>query len=115
MIKYISTFCFCALLLIFSCTDPNLIGLEVQPPSDGITITLSSAKNNLKLSTILEDSLRSDETSTILLGHMPYDYIFGESSADFATQFQLPFKRSQKITNHINHILYILYIFYIFL
>jgi len=91
MIKYISTFCFCALLLIFSCTDPNLIGLEVQPPSDGITITLSSAKNNLKLSTILEDSLRSDETSTILLGHMPYDYIFGESSADFATQFQLPF------------------------
>ena len=91
MIKYISTFCFCALLLIFSCTDPNLIGLEVQPPSDGITITLSSAKNNLKLSTILEDSLRSDETSTILLGHMSYDYIFGESSADFATQFQLPF------------------------
>ena len=91
MIKYISTFCFCALLLIFSCTDPNLIGLEVQPPSDRITITLSSAKNNLKLSTILEDSLRSDETSTILLGHMSYDYIFGESSADFATQFQLPF------------------------
>ena len=91
MIKYISTFCFCALLLIFSCTDPNLIGLEVQPPSDGITITLSSAKNNLKLSTVLEDSLRSDETSTILLGHMSYDYIFGESSADFATQFQLPF------------------------
>ena len=91
MIKYISTFCFCALLLIFSCTDPNLIGLEVQPPSDGITITLSSAKNNLKLSTVLEDSLRSDETSTILLGHMSYDYIFGESSADFTTQFQLPF------------------------
>ena len=91
MTKYISTFCFCALLLIFSCTDPNLIGLEVQPPSDGITITLSSAKNNLKLSTILEDSLRSDETSTILLGDMSYDYIFGESSADFATQFQLPF------------------------
>ena len=91
MTKYISTFCFCALLLIFSCTDPNLIGLEVQPPSDGITVTLSSAKNNLKLSTVLEDSLRSDETSTILLGHMSYDYIFGESSADFATQFQLPF------------------------
>ena len=91
MIKYISTFCFCALLLTFSCTDPNLIGLEVQPPSDGITVTLSSVKNNLKLSTISEDSLRSDETSALLLGTITSDYIFGESWADFATQFQLPF------------------------
>ena len=91
MTKYISTFCFCALLLTFSCTDPNLIGLEVQPPSDGITVTLSSVKNNLKLSTISEDSLRSDETSALLLGTITSDYIFGESWADFATQFQLPF------------------------
>ena len=91
MTKHISTFCFCAFLLTFSCTDPNLIGLEVQPPSDGITVTLSSAKNNLKLSTISEDSLRSDETSALLLGTIKSDYIFGESRADFATQFQLPF------------------------
>ena len=77
--------------MTFSCTDPNLIGLEVQPPSDGITVTLSSVKNNLKLSTISEDSLRSDETSALLLGTITSDYIFGESWADFATQFQLPF------------------------
>ena len=79
MNKYISTFCLCATLLIFSCTDPNLIGLEVQPPSDGIKVALTTADNNLKLSTILEDFLRSDETSILLLGTITSDYIFGES------------------------------------
>lgn len=91
MTKYISTFCCCALIFIFSCTDPNLIGLEVQPPSDGILVELTSANNNLKLSTISEDSLRSDEASTLLLGHSTSDNIFGNSWAAFATQFQLPF------------------------
>ena len=90
MNKYISTFCLCATLLIFSCTDPNLIGLEVQPPSDGISVLLTSNKNNLKLSTISEDSLRSDETSTLLLGAI-YDPVFGDNQAEFATQFMLPF------------------------
>ena len=91
MIKYISTFFICALFLIFSCTDPNLIGLEVQPPSDGISVQLTSANNNLQLGTISEDSLRSDEASTLLLGHNTSDMIFGNSFAAFATQLQLPF------------------------
>lgn len=90
MVKYISAFCYCALLLIFSCTDPNLIGLEVQPPSDGISVELTSANHNLKLSTISEDSLRSDEASTLLLGHSANDLVFGNSWAAFATQLQLP-------------------------
>ena len=80
MNKYISTFCLCATLLIFSCTDPNLIGLEVQPPSDGISVLLTSKKNNLKLSTISEDTLRTDETSTLLLGEIN-DPIFGYNQA----------------------------------
>ena len=91
MTKYISTFCCCGLIFIFSCTDPNLIGLEVQPPSDGISVELTSANNNLKLSTISEDSLRSDEASALLLGYSTNDNIFGNSWAAFATQFQLPF------------------------
>ena len=91
MIKHISTFCFCALLLTFSCTDPNLIGLEVQPYSDVISVNDTNIYQNLKLSTISEDSLRSDETSALLLGTITSDDIFGESWADFATQFQLPF------------------------
>jgi len=91
MTKNISTFFFIALLLIFSCTDPNLIGLEVQPPSDGIKITLTNEENNLLLTTISEDSLRSDETATLLLGHISYDEYFGESYAEFVTQFQLPY------------------------
>ena len=91
MNKYISTFCLCATLLIFSCTDPNLIGLEVPHPSDGITVKTSYLKNNLKLSTISEDSLRSDERAFLLLGDKVSDIVFGNSWADFATQFQLPF------------------------
>ncbi len=91
MTKYISTFCCCAVIFIFSCTEPNLIGLEVQPPTDGILVELTSVNNNLKLSTISEDSLRSDEASALLLGHSTNDNIFGNSWATFATQFQLPF------------------------
>lgn len=90
MTKYISTFCICALLLAFSCTDPNLIGLEVQPPSDGISVALTSANNNLKLSTISEDSLLSGQASVLLLGEV-YDPIFGNNQSVFATQFTLPF------------------------
>ena len=91
MTKYISTFCICALLFTFSCTDPNLIGLEVQPPSDALSVRLTSADNTLKLSTLSEDSLQSDEPSALLLGNLTTDLTFGESLAAFATQFQLPF------------------------
>ena len=77
-------------LLIWSCTDPNLIGLEVQPPSDGIVVSLTSLNNDLKLSTISEDSLRSDEVSTLLLGCIN-DPVFGINRGSFATQFMLPF------------------------
>jgi len=91
MTKYISTFYVCVLLLTFSCTDPNLIGLEVQPPSDALSVSLTTAENALKLSTISEDPLRSDEASTLLLGNLTSDLIFGKSLAKFATQFQLPF------------------------
>ena len=90
MNKYFCTFCVCAALLIFSCTDPNLIGLDIQPPSDGISVALTSANENLQLSTISEDSLRADEASTLLLGDYT-ELVFGNSWAAFATQFQLPF------------------------
>ena len=91
MKKYINAFYICAtFLLIFSCTDPNLIGLEVQPPSDALSV-VKTTLNTLKLSTISEDSLRSDEPSVLLLGNLNNDFIFGESLAAFATQFQLPY------------------------
>jgi len=63
----------------------------VPHPSDGISVKEKSINNNIKLSTISEDSLRSDETSALLLGTITSDNIFGESRANFATQFQLPF------------------------
>ena len=91
MIRYLSVFSLSISFLIWSCTDPNLIGLEVQSPSDGIVVSLTSLNNNLKLSAISEDPLRSDEVSTLLLGYTTNDDIFGNSEAAFATQFQLPF------------------------
>ncbi|SVE15735.1 uncharacterized protein METZ01_LOCUS468589, partial [marine metagenome] len=90
MIRYLSVFGLSLGLLIWSCTDPNLIGLEVQPPSDGIVVSLTSLNNDLKLSTISEDSLRSDEVSTLLLGCIN-DPVFGINRGSFATQFMLPF------------------------
>ena len=75
MIRYLSVFSLSISFLIWSCTDPNLIGLEVQSPSDGIVVSLTSLNNNLKLSAISEDPLRSDEVSTLLLGYTTNDDI----------------------------------------
>ena len=99
MNKYISTFCLCATLLIFSCTDPNLIGLDVQPPSDGISVLLTSNKNNLKLSTISEDTLRTDKADKLLLGKIDGGSVFGDNIASFVTQMLLPSDNIDTIEN----------------
>ena len=72
-----------SILFIFSCKDTDVVGLEVQPASDRIEISSSSFGQNDSLSSITistesEDSLRSDETSSLLLGRID-DPIFGEN------------------------------------
>jgi len=99
MNKYISTFCLCATLLIFSCTDPNLIGLDVQPPSDGISVLLTSNKNNLKLSTISEETLETSEANRLLLGKIDGGSVFGDNVASFVTQILLPSNNIDTIEN----------------
>ena len=50
------------------CTDPDLIGLEIQPLSDRITInTLENNGAFLSLSSTVEDSVKSDENTLNLL------------------------------------------------
>ena len=57
-------------LVLFSCTDPDLIGLEIQPESDQIVISTNSHEGIFftELSSVKEDSVRTDENSLNLLG-----------------------------------------------
>ena len=76
-------------IALFSCTDPDLIGLEIQPESDKITIsTLYEDGAFLSLSSIEEDSVKSDENTVNLLGAYT-DPVFGNRKASFSTQLLL--------------------------
>ena len=76
-------------IALFSCTDPDLIGLEIQPQSDKITITtLDNDGAFLSLKSIVEESVKSDENTLNLLGAYT-DPIFGDVKAHFSTQLLL--------------------------
>ena len=65
-------------LLFISCSDPDILGLEIQPESDNILI----------FNTISDDSLRTDNVVSLTIGEI-YDPIFGLNSAGFYTQLLL--------------------------
>ena len=77
-------------LIAASCTDPNTIGLEVQPTSDNIIIS-SANFEGISSSSESEDSLRTDEALNLILGKIKYDYDseFGLNKAAFYTQILL--------------------------
>ena len=75
-------------LIAVSCTDPNTIGLEVQPTSDNILIS-SVNFDGLTSATESEDSLRTDEALNLILGNVAIDPTFTNSSAGFYTQILL--------------------------
>ncbi|MBL0339664.1 MAG: DUF4270 domain-containing protein [Bacteroidetes bacterium] len=77
-------------LTLNSCSEPDSVGIEVQPEGDipGLfftdTITIDA-------STVIEDSLRSDEgVAAFNLAGSYTDNVFGLSRASFYTQFFLP-------------------------
>jgi hypothetical protein len=84
--------------LFFSCSDSNVVGLEIQPNSDIIEIFNGEVINEidslnpplyyLSLGTHSEDSLRTDETTSLLLGSIN-DPIFGLNEGSFLTQISL--------------------------
>jgi len=77
-------------LIAVSCTDPNTIGLEVQPTSDNIIIS-SANFEGISSASESEDSLRTDEALNLILGKIKYDYDseFGLNKAAFYTQILL--------------------------
>ena len=74
-------------LIAVSCSDPNTIGLEIQPTSDNIIIS-SANFEGLTSETESEDSLRTDEALNLLLGEIT-DPDFGHNSSSFLTQVLL--------------------------
>ena len=93
---YKKRFFFLALIffIFHSCDESSQLGLEVQPSSDKIEIFLNNFSQNDSLpafviSTESVDSLRSDETSSLLLGHIYTDPVFGENAGAFVTQITL--------------------------
>ena len=86
-------------LIAASCTDPNTIGLEVQPTSDNIIIS-SANFEAISSTTESEDSLRTDEALNLILGGID-DSQFGLNNAGFYTQILLTENNTDLGTNPI--------------
>ena len=100
MLKYMISFSKKATIFILfismffhSCDESSQLGLELQPSSDKIEIFNASLNQNSStpsflLTTESVDSLRSDESSSLLLGAID-DPIFGENLGAFITNLSL--------------------------
>ncbi|CAI8359678.1 MAG: Uncharacterised protein [Cryomorphaceae bacterium] len=86
-------------LIAVSCTDPNTIGLEVQPTSDNIIIS-SANFEGISSVTESEDSLRTDEALNLILGGID-DSEFSFNNAGFYTQILLTENNTDLGTNPI--------------
>ena len=84
-------------LIAVSCTDPNTIGLEVQPTSDNIIIS-SANFEGISSVTESEDSLRTDEALNLILGGID-DSEFSFNNAGFYTQILLTENNTDLGTN----------------
>ncbi len=81
----------CALAGLFlhsGCNDTGLAGVEMLPVTDLINARNMVEKNTIRAYTYRDDSLRTDESSTSLLGVF-HDPVFGKTTADLALQFRL--------------------------
>ncbi|HTX89239.1 MAG TPA: DUF4270 domain-containing protein [Bacteroidales bacterium] len=67
--------------------DPYAIGLDLLPPSDTLSVKTIDTVTVIAYS-VLQDSIRTDETSTNMLGSLMDPY-FGITTASFCTQFRL--------------------------
>lgn len=85
--KYLFLFALSA-FLVTSCTDPQRIGLEVQPESDKIVISSLDDSNPFSITTKSADSVRTDEPLVALLGNYESSN-FKDVSASFSHQLLL--------------------------
>ena len=92
---------------ILACNDPNVVGINL-PDSAKFTINNDSIENFV-LTTVLEDSLRSDESINLLLGQITEDQIFGENTGSFCQQMLLPANNIEEISNIVVDSVFITY------
>jgi hypothetical protein len=76
------------MLLFASCKKESEVGIDVQPEEDIIGLYTTDTLT-LVTSTWIEDSLRTDESPTAVLGHMD-DLYFGTTDASVYTQLVIP-------------------------
>jgi len=72
------------IVIASSCNDPEIIGLDVQPPGDHLNLIYTDT-TSITAYTIHEDSLRTDETTYQLLGSY-MDSVFGRTDAGIYAQ-----------------------------
>lgn len=75
-----------AITTLISCEEKSSIGIEVLPSGD--LISVRNSVQSTKSFTHSEDSIRTDETSSSMLGSFT-DSLFGNTTIDFAAQFRL--------------------------
>jgi len=76
------------LLSLFSCTkDPYELGFDLLPPSDTLNVLVTDTCT-VEAYSVIQDSVRTDEASTVILGSM-VDPIFGKTTAGFYSQMRL--------------------------
>jgi hypothetical protein len=79
---------FLLVLLLFSCRkDPYQVGLNLIPPSDTLNIK-STDTASLVAYSVLQDSIRTDETTLSILGSL-MDPVFGVTTATSYMQYRL--------------------------
>ena len=66
--KHIFFLSWLCIIFFYSCTDPQVIGLEIQPETDKITISSLNDDSPFIASTQKVDSVRSSQTVYALLG-----------------------------------------------
>ena len=87
-------------LVVFACSDPNTIGLEVQPSTDNIIFSNTSSVRWQNSYSVSEEFLRTDEAYNLLLGEIN-DFDFGLNQASFYTQILLEENNTDLGTNPI--------------
>lgn len=76
------------LTVMVSCsTDPDELGIGVQPESERLNVSFSDT-TTVRAHSFFVDSIKTDEMSRALLGSY-YDPIFGVTTASFYTQLRL--------------------------
>jgi hypothetical protein len=86
------------ILALFSCKkDPYELGIDLLPPSDTLNVRTTDTCT-VEAFSVLQDSARTDETSTFIFGSM-MDPVFGVTTSSFYSQMLLESEETNFGTN----------------